>query len=100
MSDKNPKNKLVLSPEWQTVRKKLLGQWKEKPEWCCSQLRSYLGPISSTSKDKIDVVKNYLTGTGFRTGKIKNSCITKLRLQLSMERKKRKAKEGSIKKNK
>jgi hypothetical protein len=93
MSDKNPKNVLVRSADWQKVRESLLGQWKEKPEWCCSQLRRYLGPISSTSKDKIKVVMNYLTGSGFRSGKIKHACITKLRLSLSMERKKRVAKK-------
>lgn len=93
MSDENPKNKLVRSPEWQAVRKSLLGQWKQRPEWCCSQLRKYLGSISSTSKDKIKVVMNYLTGSGFRTGKIKHPCITALRTQMSMERKKRVAKK-------
>ncbi|MFW9871635.1 MAG: hypothetical protein ACFFG0_00945 [Candidatus Thorarchaeota archaeon] len=89
MSDQKPKNVLVSSPEWQRVRKSLLGQWKERPEWCCSQLRKYLGNLSTTSKDKIKVVQNYLTGSGFRSGKIKNPCISKLRLLLSMERKKR-----------
>ena len=93
MSDENPKNKLVRSPEWQAVRKSLLGKWKEKPDWCCSQLRKYLGSISSASNDKIRVVMNYLTGTGFRTGKIKHACITKLRVSMSMEIKKRKAKK-------
>lgn len=92
MSDANPKNKLVKDAGWQSVRKSLLGQWKEKPDWCCSRLRKYLGAISSTSNDKIKVVQNYLTGTGFRTGRIKHSCITKLRMQLSSERKRRKAK--------
>jgi len=43
MSDANPKNKLVRSEQWQAVRKSLLGQWKERPEWCCAQLRRYLG---------------------------------------------------------
>jgi hypothetical protein len=93
MSDQNPKNVLVRSPQWQAVRKSLLGQWKERPEWCCSQLRKYLGNISTTSKDKIKVVMNYLTGSGFRTGKIKHPCISKLRMLLSMERKKRVAKK-------
>ena len=89
MSDENPKNVLVKDPAWQKVRQSLLGKWKESPEWCCSQLQKYLGSISTTSKDKIKVVQNYLTGTGFRTGKIKHACITKLRMQLAMERKKR-----------
>jgi hypothetical protein len=92
MSDENPKNVLVKSPEWQSVRKRLLGQWSTRPSWCCIQLRKYLGTISKTSNDKIKVVQNYLVGTGFRTGKISHVCITKLRTQLSMERKKRKAK--------
>ena len=92
MSDENPKNVLVRSEQWQTIRKSLLGKWKEKPEWCCAQLRRYLGSLSTTSNDKIKVVMNYLTGSGFRTGKIKHACISKLRAQLSMEIKKRKSK--------
>jgi len=93
MSDENPKNKLVRSPEWQAVRKSLLGQWKDRPQWCCAQLRKYLGSISSTSTDKLKVVMNYLTGTGFRTGAIKHPCIQSLRTQISKEMKKRKAKK-------
>lgn len=92
MSDQNPRNKLVKSSSWQDVRKSMLGQWKEKPEWCCSQLRNYLGSLSTTSKDKLKVVQNYLVGSGFRMKKITNPCITKLRIQISMERKKRIAK--------
>ena len=91
MSDENPRNKLVRSPQWQAVRKSLLGQWKERPTWCCSQLRKYLGSVSSASNDKIKVVMNYLTGTGFRTGRIKHACISNLRMQMSSEIKKRKA---------
>ena len=91
MSDKNPRNKLVNDPKWQAVRKSLLGKWKDKPTWCCSQLKKYLGSVSSTSNDKIKVVQNYLTGTGFRTGRIKHSCITALRTQMSSEIKIRKA---------
>jgi hypothetical protein len=91
MSDENPKNKLVRSEDWQAVRKSLLGQWKPRPDWCCSQLRKYLGNVSSTSNDKIRVVMNYLTGTGFRTGRIKHPCISALRTQMSSEIAKRKA---------
>lgn len=93
MSDENPRNKLVRSEAWQKVRKSLLGQWKKRPEWCCSQLRKYLGSVSSASNDKIRVVQNYLTGTGFRTGTIKHPCITQLRTQMSAEIKRRKAKK-------
>lgn len=91
MSDANPKNKLVRSEEWQAVRKSLLGTWKKEPEKSCAKLRKYLGSISGTSNDKIKVVMNYLTGTGFRTGTIKHPCISALRTQMSSEIKKRKA---------
>lgn len=91
MSDANPKNKLVRDDAWQTVRKSLLGQWKEHPEQCCSKLRAYLGAIATTDNDKIRVVMNYLVGSGFRTGRIKHSCISTLRTQMSSEIKKRKA---------
>jgi len=94
MSDENPKNKLVRSPEWQAVRKSLLGQWASRPDWCCAQLRKYLGPMNKTDNDKIKVVMNYLTGTGFRTGRIKPPCAVKLRQQLSSEIVKRKAKKS------
>ncbi len=90
MSDENPKNKLVRDSEWQKVRQSLLGQWNKNPIWCCTQLKNYLGDIRTTSKDKIDVVMNYLTGTGFRTGRIKHPCITALRKALSKERQRRK----------
>jgi hypothetical protein len=93
MSDENPKNVLVRSSSWQAVRKSLLGQWARRPQWCCSQLRKYLGPINKTSTDKLNVVMNYLTGTGFRTGIIKHACVSNLRKQISAERKRRKAKE-------
>lgn len=92
MSDANPKNVLVNSAEWIAVRKSLLGQWKERPEWCCAQLRKYLGNISSAHKDKLKVTQNYLVGSAFRMKKIVHPCISKLRIQISMERKKRIAK--------
>jgi hypothetical protein len=91
MSDENPKNKLVRSPEWQAVRKSLLGTWAKEPQKSCAKLKSYLGSVSSASNDKIRVVMNYLTGTGFRTGRIKHPCISALRAQMSSEIKKRKA---------
>lgn len=93
MSDKNPKNILVKSPEWQKLRKTLVGKWKVNPVWCCSQLKKYLGLIHKTSNDKIKVVMNYLTDTGFRTGRIQHPCISMLRGQLLSEIKIRKAKK-------
>lgn len=83
---------LVQNEEWQEVRKSLLGKWKERPEWCCTQLINYLGNISTTSDDKLRIVMNYLTGTGFRSGLIKPTCVVQLRARISAEMKKRKFK--------
>ena len=86
---KKPIRDIVKDPKWQKVRTGLLGQWKKKPEWCCKQLRSYLGPISKASDDQLRIVMNYLTGSGFRTGRIKHACIQKIRDSISKERKSR-----------
>jgi hypothetical protein len=81
---------LVKDPEWQKLRMLLIGKWKVKPEWCCQQLRKYLGPISSTSTDKLRIILNYTTGTAFRIGIINPPCVLKLRGEVSAELKKRK----------
>ena len=95
MSDAKPKNVLVQSKEWQKLREKLLNHWMQRPEWCCRQLRNYLGNVGTAPIEKLNVVMNYLTGTGFRTGRIKHPCIQSIRNQISLERKKRKMKEGA-----
>jgi len=92
MTGKKSIKDLVKNKEWQSIRQSLVGQWNLKPDWCCKQLKTYLGPINKTSNDKIRITINYLTGTGFRMGKIKNPCIGNIRTQLSSEIKKRKAK--------
>ena len=89
---KKPMKELVDNPEWQKVRKSLLGKWKEKPEWCCLQLINYLGNKSSTSDDKLRIVMNYITSSGFRLGIINPPCVLKLRGEISAEMKKRKFK--------
>lgn len=84
---------LVKDKQWQNVRKSLLGQWSKRPDWCVLQLRKYLGSINSASTNKLKIVQNYLTGTGFRTGTISsrdNPSISKLRAEISVELKKRK----------
>ena len=83
---------IVKDPEWQKVRESLRGKWMANPQGCCNVLRKYLGSIKSTQNHKIIIVMNYLVGSGFRTGRIKHSCITQLRALLQMERKLRKAK--------
>jgi len=82
---------IVKDEHWQRVRKTLLGQWKNRPEWCCMQLYKYLGSISTAQDSQIVIVMNYLVGSGFRTGRIKHPCISYIRGLLSKERKKRKA---------
>jgi len=92
LAEQKVMRQLVQNPKWQAVRRSLVGTWKEKPEWACNQLKQFLGQISKTSDDKLRIVMNYLTGSGFRMGKISHPCIASLRTQISMEMRKRKAK--------
>ena len=80
---------LVNRPDWQELRRSFLGTWKQTPEENVKKLRGWLGDIGSTSDDKLKIVMNYLTGTGFRTGNIKHESIQKLRDDISQERKRR-----------
>jgi hypothetical protein len=84
---------LVQDPSWQATRKRLVGAWTDKPEWACGELKKFVGQISKATPEKLRIVMNYLTGTGFRTGKIKHKCILHLRTQISMEMRKRKVKK-------
>lgn len=85
-----PISKLVNRPDWQLLRQSLVGTWAENPIANCKTLRQYMGPLATTSLDKLRIVMNYLTGTGFRTGRIKHPCIPKLRSDISKEMKRRK----------
>jgi len=80
----------VKGKEWQKVRESLLGQWKKRPTWCCAQLVKYMGSVRKAPINKLHIVMNYLTGTGFRTGKIKHKCISNIRKSISEELKRRK----------
>ena len=90
MSDK-PIKEIVKKEKWQKTRERLVGQWMENPTKCCSILRDYLGSIKGCDYDDLRIVMNYLTGTAFRIGKIKHDCVQKLRTEISIEMKKRKA---------
>ena len=81
---------IVKDPEWQKVRSELVGKWIDDPSWCCNKLKSFLGPITKTTDKKLRIMMNYLTGSGFRSGKIKANCAKDLRLQVSIELKNRK----------
>jgi len=83
-------SQLVKSPEWQRVRKSLVGTWKKEPEKGVTKLRKFLGGrVSSASDDKLRIVHNYVTGSGFRSGNITHPKITRLREAIVRERKKR-----------
>lgn len=86
----NKVSEIVKDPEWQRVRQDLVGKWKSKPTYCCAQLKKYLGSIKTTPNVKLRIVLNYLTGTGFRTGRIKHNCISNLRLLIMLEIRRRK----------
>lgn len=90
--DSKPMRDKVNRADWQKLRKELKGTWKKSPAANCKKLREYLGPIDKAESEKMDIVMNYLTGTGFRLGKIKHRCIQALRTAISKERKKRKRK--------
>ena len=84
---------LVKRKDWQDLRKSFLGKWKSEPEKCCQKLRFWLGSIKTTQEDKLRIVMNYLVGSGFRSGRIKHACISKLRGEISAELKRRKFEE-------
>jgi len=81
-------NELVQLPEWQKLRKELLYNWRDQPLENCAKLKRFLGDKSDIRK--LRIVMNYLTGTGFRTGRIKHICIILIRKEISESLKNRK----------
>jgi hypothetical protein len=76
---------IVSLPEWQSVRKTLIGQWKKNPKWAVAQLEEFLGSIEGASDRKLRILLNYLTGSGFRSGLISHFEITELRERIRKE---------------
>jgi hypothetical protein len=64
---------VVNDPEWQALRLSLLRRWRNFPTECLEDLRQYGGDLSDP--DKVRRLLNYLTGSGFRTGKINSPAI-------------------------
>jgi hypothetical protein len=93
LKEQNQMKLLVKNPNWQAVRKSLVGKWRTKPDWACDQLKQFVGQISTASDDKIRIAVHYLTAKAFTSGQIKHPCISSLRTQLSMEIRKRKTKK-------
>jgi hypothetical protein len=92
--EKKPIHQIVERPDWQRLREELKGKWNLNPEENVRKLRAWIGPLQTTQYEKLRIVMNYLTGTGFRTGKIKHPSIQKLRDDISVELKRRKVEES------
>lgn len=72
--------------DWQELRKSLVGTWKKTPVENVAKLKKYMGgSVKSATNEQLLIVLNYLTGTGFRTGKIKHISITLFRNQIKAE---------------
>lgn len=67
---------VVNLPEWQELRKSLVGTWKETPINNVLKLREFLGDM--TCPRRLRIIHNYLTGTAFRIGRIRHDAITDL----------------------
>lgn len=65
---------VVNDPEWQSLRKSLVGTWKNSPVENIQRLRLYGGDL--TDPLRLRRLLNYLTGSGFRLGNIRHSAIT------------------------
>ena len=76
---------LVKRKDWQQLRKSMLGTWRQTPVENVQKLRKWLGPLETAEYDKLRIVMNYLTGTGFRTGRITHPEIQRLRDNISLE---------------
>ena len=85
-----PMCELVKRKDWQDLRISFLGTWKHTPVENVKKLREWIGDFKTTSMDKLRIVMNYLTGSGFRSGRIKHPEIQKLRDDISIEMKVRK----------
>lgn len=68
---------LVKDPVWQKLRESFVGTWKTTPAENVRKLKHFLG--TNPSIDKLRIVLNYLTCSGFRTGNIKHEGADKLR---------------------
>jgi len=59
---------------WQALREKLVGRWVKEPRWCLDMLESYLeSPTRGYDEPSCQIVFNYLTSSGFRSGVITRS---------------------------
>lgn len=65
---------IVADPEWQALRKSLVGTWKSQPTVNVRKLERYLGDKQDWYK--LRRVQNYLTGSVFRTRTVQHRGVT------------------------
>jgi len=87
---------VVKRNDWQELRKTFIGTWKTRPNINTAVLRNWLGPIQSAEDDKLRIIHNYLTGSGFRIGVIKHPGIDELLNEVRYERAKRNNDQDTI----
>ena len=78
--------------DWQFLRKKIMNKWICKPDWCCLQIRRYLGKVEYSDLNKLKIVSGYLSSSGFRPGAINYPCVVNLKQEIYNEVKSRKSK--------
>lgn len=81
---------IVDRKDWQEIRESFMGTWGRYKEENIKKLRAWLGNAKSADVEKLLIVYNYLTGTGFRTGAIRGPSIDRLRTEVADELRKRK----------
>ena len=69
---------VVNRSDWQSLRVTFVGTWKYTPVENVKKLREFLGPIENGDEEKLRIVHNYLTGSGFRIGVISHPDIDTL----------------------
>lgn len=86
---------IVDDPQWQQLRKELLGTWKKTPNDNLIKLKRFTGNLSSASDEKLIIIFNYLTGTVFRTKTVDFPAATIYKNQVKDELIKRKILKGN-----
>lgn len=87
---------LVSLKSWQDLRETLKGTWAETPLKNLKKLQEWLGDFSQAPLRRLYILRNYLTGSGFRWGNIQHPKITSFRSRIVKEIKRRKLKLSSL----
>lgn len=66
---------IVNIPEWQELRSYFVGKWKTQPEKNLKMLKDFGGNLKTLSNRRLRILQNYVTGSGFRIGKISSAEI-------------------------